>query len=239
MEKKIALTIKNLSFQFHSQNDFFFKNLKAEFEAGTLHFIRGHNGAGKSTFFRILRGAINKNEKSSGDICVQEQCFTLQKNGYEHLSNYIRMVPQKFDRILANQFSFIHNLKFANIPNLPGLTSLPDHQPIPEFVKKLNIDMDQPVKLLSGGQRQILAILMALQKTTKILLLDEPTAALDDRNAHMVLRFLASLVQIMDLTVLIICHDKELVQQHAQKGFFEIGIDNNSQERTITFIPML
>lgn len=233
---KKAVAIKNLSFKFSPTGRFFFKNLTCDFQANKIHFIRGQNGVGKSTFFRLLQGNITKDEQCSGQICVQEKCFTLKKNGYKNLSNYIRMVPQKFDSMLACEFSFRQNLKLANISLYPNFSKLPAHQRIPEFVKTFNIDVDKPVKLLSGGQRQILAILMALQKNTQVLLLDEPTAALDERNSGMVMQFLSNLVKTMDLTVLIICHDKKLVRRYAADGYCQIVLDDQTQERKIKVI---
>jgi ABC-type lipoprotein export system ATPase subunit len=85
--------------------------------------------------------------------------------------------------------------------------------------------------MLSGGQRQILAILMALQKSASILLLDEPTAALDDKNSSMVMSFLNELLATdKNLTVLIICHDKELVDTYAHSQYHQIEVhDDNTR----------
>jgi ABC-type lipoprotein export system ATPase subunit len=95
------------------------------------------------------------------------------------------------------------------------------------MLQEFNIDIHKKVDELSGGQKQILAILMALQKPTKLLLLDEPTAALDPKNAHMVMQCLQKLAQELDITVLIISHDKELVLAYAPGYYFEITQDDN------------
>jgi len=64
-----------------------------------------------------------------------------------------------------------------------------------------------------------------------ILLMDEPTAALDDKNSKMVMSFLFELVKMLNLTIIIICHDKEIVQQYTNGGFFEMLLNNETKER--------
>ncbi len=151
----------------------------------------------------------------------------------KNITSQIKMVVQKFDLMLADQFSFKQNLQLASLPEHPFLAPLPNHQPLPSLIERFGIDFEKPVYLLSGGQRQILAILMALQKPTKILLLDEPTAALDEKNATMVMEFLKALISSISLTILIICHDKELVKRYAKNYFYEIDVDESTGQRTI------
>ena len=79
---------------------------------------------------------------------------------------------------------------------------------------------------------------MSLQKPTRVLLLDEPTAALDDKNAKMVMGFLETLLQSTDLTILIICHDKELVEKYAHDYYFEIKVHEKNNHRTIEKIDL-
>lgn len=80
------------------------------------------------------------------------------------------------------------------------------------LVDRFHIDRKKPVHLLSGGQRQILALLMVLQTPIDYLLLDEPTATLDEENAEMVFEFLQGLTQ-EGLTIFVVCHDKDLVER--------------------------
>jgi len=229
----LALILKNLSFSFDYHNTTsFFKDVSLSLTVNKLHFIRGKNGSGKSTLFRILNGKIYGDEYITGQLKIgthreiqlsnPEDRFKLQKR--------IRMVPQEFDLMLADQFTFTQNLQLANMPHQPFIDPLPKHYLIPDLIHRFGINFHTPVHLLSGGQRQILAVLMALQKRTSILLLDEPTAALDDKNAEMVMLFLGELLTSNpDLTILIICHDKELVETYAPKSkhYYEIIVQDN------------
>jgi len=211
---KNNLKIANLSFQFAKDKPFFFHNLSASFEAGKIHAIYGRNGSGKSTLFRLLQGHLMADDVVSGQIQLGDHVISISSSE-KSAFNRIKMVSQKFDSMLADQLSFIENLKLASLNEFPTFGTLPKHQPLPDFLKRFDIDMHKPVRLLSGGQRQILAILMVLQKPCSVLLLDEPTAALDDQNAAMVMEFVRNLVQTMGMTMIMICHDKELAQRYA------------------------
>lgn len=217
------MKIKNLSFKFTKNSEYFFKDLTINFESNQLNFLQGKNGVGKSTLFNIVLGNTEYNTQLQGIIEIKDHAYEIQNNKVSNeLSKQIKLVQQQFDRMLAHNFSFNENLQLASLPAHPKLCSLPQPPNLPAMIENLNIGVDTPVKLLSGGQRQILAICMALQKPTNVLLLDEPTAALDEKNANMVLTFLQQLTQERELTILIISHDKELVTRYAKHGYFHM-----------------
>lgn len=231
-----GLQIKNLCFSFSKNSPAFFENVSLDFVAKKMHFIKGGNGVGKSTLFKILQGRFDTQEVISGAIEVGGKIHNfaaLQDQG--KLIESVKVVQQKFDLMLADQLNFEQNLKLANVDRFPGLDLLIAHKPLPELVKQFGINMQVPVYRLSGGQRQMLAILMALQKPTSVLLLDEPTAALDEKNTGMVMQFLQELVAIKDITVLIISHDKEVVEKYAAAGYFHMLLDEGSGKRSIAF----
>lgn len=236
---KYALELKQVSFSFPSQEKSFFQGISVQFAASTMHFVRGQNGAGKSTLFNILRGVLDAQEKVSGTIVLDGEEIHLQPGNVENLRKlqvHIKLVQQNFDLMLADQLTFEENLSVARLSTYPDLGPLPQAQALPAFIERFGIPYRKPVHLLSGGQRQILAILMALQKPTKILLLDEPTAALDAHNAKMIMEFLQSLAQEHGLTVLIISHDLELVQQYARQRYYQIAVDPVTAVRSIELV---
>ncbi len=182
------LQIKDLNFDIGDKP--FFKNLSFSLERGRLHFLKGKNGAGKTTLFRALTEQILPQEK-------------------------IRHVAQDVQKMIAGQFTFEENLKFAAFGLRPSFWRRPDASVfVPSFIEEFGIGLQTPVHLLSGGQKQILSLLMALQKPATLLLLDEPTAALDTANSYLVMAFLRQLSEREGMTLFVICHDDDLMEQY-------------------------
>ncbi len=221
-----GLHITHMNFSF-SANTPFFKDVSLHCLPGNLNFLQGKNGSGKSTFFNILQKHIPQSARLTGNFSV---------DGQEIRFPYVTTVVQDVDSMLATQFSVKQNLQCANLPQYPGLHNLPEAKNL-TLLQEFNIDYHKKVDQLSGGQKQILAIVMTLQKSTKLLLLDEPTAALDPRNAHMVMQCLQKLAQELTITVLIISHDKELVLTYAPGYYFEIKQDDHDV-RTIEKVTL-
>lgn len=231
------LEIKNLSFKFEKELPYFFKDVSFEINSKKINFICGPNGSGKSTLFRILQGKVNKNEELLGQFYLsgQEYDFAKDKNV---LINNVKLVRQKFELMLADNFSFKQNLQFSKMDNIPLIKVLPKYNSFPEITKDLNIDINKKVCFLSGGQKQILSILMILQKPTKVLILDEPTAALDEKNANLVMTFLQKLVSETDLIVFIISHDANLVKKYSRGGYLVFNMNSESGIRSINKISL-
>lgn len=229
-----GLTIDQLVFSFAQQEQPLFDGLVATFERNKVHFIVGKNGSGKSTLFRILRGFCTESDKVAGVVTVNGAVINLgdRTQAAKRLMR-VRLVDQKFDQMLVDQYNFIDNLRFARLASMPTVTPLSLHKPLPDFLDRFAIDSTTPVRLLSGGQRQILAILMALQQSVDVLLLDEPTAALDEKNAIMLMDFIHQLAVEQGVTVLIICHDQSLVDRYAAGAYHKLCHHSNSLIRQL------
>ncbi len=220
---KKGLYIDGLTFSFPQSTQPFFENLSLHCPAGKLYFIQGKNGSGKSTLLRIIQGSLMPGERLIGTFHLDSKPITIHANRVpRHFTYKIKTVVQDTDTMLADQFTVEQNLQCAQLPPTPGLGQLPTAQSLPLLMQEFGIKGSTEVKQLSGGQRQILAIIMALQKPTAVLLLDEPTAALDPRNASMIMDFLQKLASTHHITILIISHDKELVTTYSAGSYFEL-----------------
>lgn len=218
------LQLSEVSFAFSANTKPLFDHISLDFTPKQIHFLQGRNGSGKSTLFRILRGDIEASESINGIFSLDGTSCQIRA-AHDFSVDYcsaIALVAQKFDYMLADRFTFSQNLQFAAMPQYPGLRALPKTATLPAFVQRFNIAPDTPVAKLSGGQRQILAILMVLERHPRVLLLDEPTAALDPVNADMVLSFLRDAVNTLDITVIIISHDRELCARYAVGHYWHL-----------------
>lgn len=224
--QKNGLRVEHMNFAFSDHGELFFKDVSLDCVSGKLHFLQGKNGSGKSTLFRVLQGNIDFQERLTGTFSLDTEVVPVRNNQLStRFTQHIKTVVQHIDEMIAGQLTVEQNLQCAHLPMYPGLNRLPAAKEL-SVMQEFGIDKTKQADQLSGGQRQILAILMALQKPAKLLLLDEPTAALDPKNAHMVIQCLQELAQELQVAILIISHDKELVATHASGSYLEIKQDD-------------
>ena len=185
--------------------------LSLHLERGDFATIIGSNGAGKSTLFNAVAGAFYVDE---GAIALGGRNITYLP---EHKRS--RTIGRLFQDPLkgtAPNMTIEENLALAylraNHTKSPfSMVSRADRAEFRDRLKMLGLGledrMNQPVGLLSGGQRQALTLLMATLVTPKILLLDEHTAALDPGTAEVVLELTKRIVAENNITCLMITHN--------------------------------
>ena len=171
--------------------------------------IIGANGAGKSTLFNAIRG---KFLTDSGKITLDGEDITLAPDYIRAKS--IGMLFQDPMLGSAPGMSIEENLALAaGRGGWFGRISSSDRKFFRERLSLLNMDlenrMDNPVGLLSGGQRQALTLMMATINKPKLLLLDEHTAALDPATAEKVLELTRNIVKDNAITCLMITHNMQ------------------------------
>ncbi len=172
----------------------------------------GANGAGKTTFFDTI----------AGKTIPQKGTITLDGIDVTKLSEQERsgMVTRLFQNTQLNSvgsFTVAQNLAMAlysrrNARLVDGMQAMPRAQ-AENIVKGLGMDvaiLNKQMNSLSGGQRQLIAFAMATLMIPKILLLDEPTAALDPQAATRLLKYAAHFIKQHKVTTLLITHDPHI-----------------------------
>ncbi|MCB2205300.1 ATP-binding cassette domain-containing protein [bacterium] len=188
--------------------------LSLSFQEGDFIVIVGSNGSGKSTLLNLISGSESVD---AGSIILDGKDVTAQP---EHLrARDIGRVFQNPFRGTVPDMTVEENLALAARRGKPfdlgfALTrELRDE--IYDRLSGLGIGLEtrmkQPISTLSGGQRQVVTMLMATWQEPKLLLLDEHTAALDPQSADLVLKITGHIVSTGHLTVLMVTHS----MQHA------------------------
>lgn len=176
---------------------------------GDFITIIGANGAGKSTLFNAISGNFITD---SGTIILDGKDITMLP---QHVrSRDIGRLFQDPSMGTAPDMSIEENLALASKAG-KWMTHIreQDRKYFRKILTPLGMGLedrlDQPVGLLSGGQRQAIALMMATMNPPKLLLLDEHTAALDPQAEQTVLQITHDIIEKDHLTCLMITHDMQ------------------------------
>jgi simple sugar transport system ATP-binding protein len=204
--KAPILEVRNLSKMFGSV--IALSDVSVKVIPGEVTCLLGDNGAGKSTLIKILSGV---QQPSEGEYFFEGErvVFTSPRSALER---GIATVYQ--DLALIPLMSIWRNFFLGSEPTKGrGLLRQYDiefaKRTVREEMGKMGIDIrdpDQPVGTLSGGERQSIAISRAVYFGAKVLILDEPTAALGVKQAGMVLRYVRQAAE-RGLGVILITHN--------------------------------
>ena len=190
-------------------------DLNLRLARGEVLGLLGDNGAGKSTLLKILCGF---QPPDSGRILLDGQEIHLRSVDHAR-SLGIDVVYQ--DLALIDQLSVYHNM-FLNREQLRGglLNNRAMRRVARQRLDDLGIGLksvDSPVARLSGGQRQAIAVARAVYSEAKILLLDEPLAAMGAKEAALILDLVRDLKRKGDVSIVIIAHNYGQVLEIADR----------------------
>jgi simple sugar transport system ATP-binding protein len=190
-------------------------DLNLRLARGEVLGLLGDNGAGKSTLLKILCGF---QPPDSGRILLDGQEVHLRSVDHAR-SLGIDVVYQ--DLALIDQLSVYHNM-FLNREQLRGglLNNRAMRRLARQRLDDLGIGLksvDSPVARLSGGQRQAIAVARAVYSDAKILLLDEPLAAMGAKEAALILDLVRDLKRRGDVSMIIIAHNYGQVLEIADR----------------------
>lgn len=210
-------------------------------ESGEVIGLVGDNGAGKSTLFKILAGV---HTPDAGEMRFEDSPVRFS-NPIDARKVGIEIVYQ--DLALCNNLNAALNIFLGRelVRGLGPIRFLDEgtmRRKAQTLIKQLevNVNVNEPVRSMSGGQRQAVAIARALLGNAKVILLDEPTAAISITAVEQVLKLINQL-KAQGHTVVIVSHrmsdifevcDRVVVMRHGQNVASKAIRDTTREEVT-------
>ena len=183
------LEMKNMSKSFPSVKALDAVSLKIR--AGSVHALMGENGAGKSTLMKCLFGIYSADE---GEILLDGKRVSF-KNSKEALESGVAMVHQELNQALKRSVG--DNLWLGRYPTVLGFITREGvmREKTLEIFRDLGIEVDPDTIMskMSVSERQMVEIAKAVSYNSKIIVLDEPTSSLNDREVEHLFRIIEKL----------------------------------------------
>jgi energy-coupling factor transport system ATP-binding protein len=202
-----ALVIENLSFRYHSRDEFALHNLSFQVQPGEVLLIAGASGCGKTTLMRCINGLIPRTYY--GELHGEIHLFGKPVAGMNmpELSQQVGTILQDPERQIVG--SYVLNEVAFGLENL-GLPRDEILQRADETLNFLGIShlRDRETFSTSGGEKQKVALAGVLSMRPRLLLLDEPLASLDPMSSHEALQFFRWLA-IQGIAIMIVEHRVE------------------------------
>jgi len=198
-----VLEIKNVYFKYDTQT--VLENINLTLKEKEFLAVIGPNGGGKTTLLKLILGFLKPTE---GQILIYGKPPQLISHliGYvpQHTNFSLDLPVRVFDIVLQGRLKkhkFFFNKK--------------DKKKVNEVLEKLNILTlaKEKIKNLSGGQRQKVLIARALASEPKIIVMDEPTSAIDPQGQKEIL----DLIENMNVTRIIVSHDIKILLRKVDK----------------------
>ena len=195
------ITFKNVNYQIKSKK--ILSSITFNIKDGEKVLLLGKSGSGKSTIFNLLLSNILPN---SG--------FIYYNN--ENINTYSKVKLQNYRK---EEISIIYQKDdlFENKTVLENLTMFYQEEAVIKMIKKASLShlLNRKIYELSGGERQRINIIKSALSPFNVLLCDEITSALDDKNAIKIIDFILNLFK--DKTIIFISHNQELFTNKVDK----------------------
>ncbi|EOH6331674.1 iron efflux ABC transporter ATP-binding subunit FetA [Citrobacter koseri] len=175
-------------------------NISFMLNSGEFKLITGPSGCGKSTLLKIVASLISPD---TGDILFEgEEIATLKPETYRQQVSYCAQTPVLFGDTVYDNLIFPWQIRNKTPEPKAFLADLAQFE-LPETILQKNITA------LSGGEKQRISLIRNLQFMPQVLLLDEITSALDERNKENVNDIIHRYVRDKNIAVLWVTHDKD------------------------------
>lgn len=172
--------------------------------------IVGSSGCGKSTLLHILGGLDRPN---SGDVFWEDQSvYSLKPDKLASFRNASVGFVFQFHHLLP-EFTAIENVMMPAF--IRGTDKETSRKKATALLKRFDLDhrLNHRPSQLSGGEQQRVSMARALMNDPSVILADEPTGNLDERNTELILSMLFELREDRNLSIVLITHEREIAQR--------------------------
>mgnify|MGYP001283363867 CR=1 FL=1 len=214
-----SILLKDISYCYDKGQPNILNSISLEINRGDKIAIKGETGSGKSTLANIISGLL---KPTKGKILIDGVEITKQNE--TNWQKNISIVPQSIflnDASISENIAIAENLNEIDIDKVKKSAKLAY---IDRFIENLpnkyNEEVGERGVRLSGGQRQRIGIARALYRNSKLIILDEPTNALDAETENLLMNSITNLKG--DITVIMISHN------NSSLSFFDKIIDLNN-----------
>ena len=215
-----------------------FQDFNLRIPEGQFVSVVGSNGSGKTSMLNLICGSIGAD---AGKICVNDSDIASQKEYMRH---------KKIGRVYQNPaagtcpgMTVLENLSIADKKKtgygLGRCVRKERRQEYREMLADLGLGLEDKLEtrvgVLSGGQRQVLALLMATMTPIDFLILDEHTAALDPRTAEIVMQLTDRIVREKKMTTVMVTHNLRYALEYGDRLLMmhqgKIVLDKTGEEK--------
>lgn len=177
-----------------------------DIQAGEVHALMGENGAGKSTLMNILTG-LHKSDAGEIRIDGEEKRFENPKEAEDYGISFIHQEMNTWPEMTVLENLFIGK----EFKNKLGIVQTKKMRALAEKTFNeldVTLDLDEDVKNLSVGQQQMIEIAKSLMTNAKVIIMDEPTAALTEREIDILFKIIRTLTD-KNVSIIYISHRME------------------------------
>lgn len=202
------LEVKNMNYWYKHKDEVLYEDINLTFEEGKLYSILGSSGSGKTTFLSLIAGLDvpktgeilydGKSLKKIGLINYRNQCVSIVFQSY-NLLPYMSAVDNIVSAMEITNSQQKNRKEYAlSMLEKVGITK--------EMAQK-------NVQHLSGGQQQRVAIVRAMCCDAKLVVADEPTGNLDEKNSLEIIRLFKELAHEQGKCVIVITHERDIAKE--------------------------
>lgn len=188
-------------------------NIQFDLQKGEIHALMGENGAGKSTFMKILMGLL---KPDSGEIIFEGEVLK-SNNVHENLQKGISMIHQEI--LVVPELTVAQNIFLGRETNYRSwLNDKAINQKAQEILDAIGIKINAQTKIknLSIAEMQMVEIAKAISNNAKVIIMDEPTSALTDNEVAMLFKIIKDL-KAKGVAIIYISHKMDEIYEITDK----------------------